>query len=82
MVVFSLTNPASLRVAEQILQEFLQSGELNTKAVIVVGNKTDLVRTREIPVDGDDYQLLTTILVFLLQRPDQLPPPIPASMWR
>ena len=52
LVVFSLTNPVSLREAEQILQKLWQSGDLNTKAVIVVGNKTDLVRTREVAIDG------------------------------
>ena len=53
LVVFSLTNPVSLREAEQILQKLWQSGDLNTKAVIVVGNKTDLVRTREVAIDGE-----------------------------
>ena len=53
LVVFSLTNPVSLREAELILQKLWQSGDLNTKAVIVVGNKTDLVRTREVAIDGE-----------------------------
>ena len=39
--------------SEQILQKLWQSGDLNTKAVIVVGNKTDLVRTREVAIDGE-----------------------------
>ena len=36
-----------------MLKSLWQSGHLNTKAVIVVGNKTDLVRAREVPIDGE-----------------------------
>ena len=36
-----------------LLQSLWQSGHLNTKAVIVVGNKIDLVRNREVPIDGE-----------------------------
>ena len=52
LVVFSVTDLGSLRVAEDLLQGLWQSSLLNTKAVIVVGNKIDLVRTREVPIDG------------------------------
>ena len=55
LVVFSLTSSASLREAELILQKLWQSGDLNTKVVIVVGNKTDLVRTREVAIDGEFF---------------------------
>lgn len=53
MVVFSVTDSATLREAEALLQSLWQSGHLNTKAVIVVGNKIDLVRNREVPIDGE-----------------------------
>ena len=53
MVVFSVTDSATLGEAEALLQSLWQSGHLNTKAVIVVGNKIDLVRNREVPIDGE-----------------------------
>ena len=53
VVVFSVTENSSLKEAEEILQKLWQSGHLNTKTVIIVGNKTDLVRTREVPIDGN-----------------------------
>jgi Rad/Gem-related GTP binding protein 1 len=52
LVVFSVTDRSSLREAKELLQRIWQCGDLNTKAVIVVGNKTDLVRTREVTIDG------------------------------
>ena len=39
------------------MQKLWQSGDLNTKVVIMVGNKTDLVRTREVPIDGWYFEL-------------------------
>ena len=55
VVVFSVTEADSLKEAEEILHKLWQSGHLNTKTVIVVGNKTDLVRTREVPIDGNYF---------------------------
>ena len=52
VVVFSVTEAGSVKEAEDILQNLWKSGELNTKANIIVGNKTDLVRTRQVPIDG------------------------------
>ena len=51
-MVFSLTSSVSFREAELIMQKLWQSGDLNTKVVIMVRNKTDLVRTIEVPIDG------------------------------
>jgi len=51
LVVFSVTDLDSLKEAETLLQGLWQSGHLNTKAVIVVGNKIDLARAREVPID-------------------------------
>ena len=56
-MVFSLTSSVSFREAELIMQKLWQSGDLNTKVVIMVGNKTDLVRTREVPIDGLYFEL-------------------------
>ena len=53
VVVFSATENSSLKEAEEILQKLWQFGHHNTKTVIIVGNKTDLVRTREVPIDGN-----------------------------
>ena len=53
LLVFSVTDLDSLKEAETLLQGLWQSGHLNTKAVIVVGNKTDLARAREVPIDGE-----------------------------
>ena len=53
LVVFSVTDLDSLKEAETLLQGLWQSGHLNTKAVIVVGNKIDLARAREVPIDGE-----------------------------
>ena len=47
-----MTDPSSLTTAETILQRLFQSGELVNKVVILVGNKTDLVRTRVVPIHG------------------------------
>ena len=55
LVVFSVTDLHSLREAETLLQGLWQSGHLNTKAVIVVGNKIDLARAREVPIDGENW---------------------------
>ena len=54
MIVFSVTDAASLSTAETILQSLCKSGDLITKVVIVVGNKTDLVRTRTVPIYGKE----------------------------
>ena len=51
--MFSVANFASLREAKMILKSLSLSGELNSKSVILVGNKTDLVRAREVLIDGN-----------------------------
>ena len=55
LVVFSVANLASLREAKMILISLSLSRELNSKAVILVGNKTDLVRAREVLIDGNIF---------------------------
>jgi len=51
VVVFSVTEEDSLQEAEEILDILWKSGNLASRAAIVVGNKTDLVRTRTVPID-------------------------------
>ena len=52
VVVFSVTDDGSLQEAREVLNILWQSGSLASRAVILVGNKTDLVRTRTVPIDG------------------------------
>ena len=52
VVVFSVTDSDSLGEAEEILQYLWKTGSLNTRATIVVGNKADLVRSRQVPIDA------------------------------
>ena len=61
LVVFSLTCAPSLEEAKFFLQLLHQSGDLLEKVVILVGNKTDLVRKREVATEGL-FHLLFMIL--------------------
>ncbi|XP_032678903.1 uncharacterized protein LOC116847715 isoform X1 [Odontomachus brunneus] len=45
-VVYSTTDRASVRVAEEVLQSLWRSDHVSARAVILVGNKIDLVRSR------------------------------------
>ena len=67
MIVFSVTDAASLSTAETILQSLCKSGDLGTKVVIVVGNKTDLVRTRTVPIYGKEKSLIV-YLIFVFKE--------------
>ena len=54
VVVFSLTEQASLATAKTILHNLSQVRDMaSNKAVILVGNKTDLVRARVVPSQGN-----------------------------
>jgi Rad/Gem-related GTP binding protein 1 len=52
VVVYSVVNMESMKVAEETLHYLFESGSCTNKAVILVGNKTDLVRTRVVNIDG------------------------------
>nr|XP_050851431.1 uncharacterized protein LOC127064437 isoform X1 [Vespula vulgaris] len=45
-VVYSTTDRASVRVAEEVLQALWRSDHVSARAVILVGNKVDLARSR------------------------------------
>ncbi|XP_025160688.1 uncharacterized protein LOC105182798 isoform X2 [Harpegnathos saltator] len=45
-VVYSTTDRASVRAAEEVLQSLWRSDHVSARAVILVGNKIDLVRSR------------------------------------
>jgi len=51
-VVYSTVDRASLRCAEETLQCLWKSDTVSSKAVILVGNKTDLVRSRTVTTEG------------------------------
>ena len=53
LVVFSLTDRESLEEARTVLERLWQCGVVGSLPVILVGNKTDLVRTRQVPADGE-----------------------------
>ena len=63
-----MTDAASLSTAETILQSLCKSGDLITKVVILVGNKTDLVRTRTVPIYGKEKLLISYVKYFLEGR--------------
>ncbi|KAF4526676.1 hypothetical protein B566_EDAN010105 [Ephemera danica] len=51
VVVYSVTDRASVRVAEDILHYLWRENFTQDKSVIVVGNKADLARARVIPTN-------------------------------
>lgn len=51
-VVYSTTDRASVRVAEEVLQTLWRSDYVSARAVILVGNKVDLVRSRLVSTEG------------------------------
>ena len=53
VVVFSLADSSSLEDTKLILDKLWQSGVTGTLPLILVGNKTDLVRTRQVPIEGE-----------------------------
>ena len=52
VIVYSVVDNTSLKVAEDILQYLWRTRSGTDKAVILVGNKSDLVRTRAVPIVG------------------------------
>ncbi len=65
VIVYSVVDSDSLRSVEEILQYLWRSGSSNDKAVIMVGNKADLVRTRTVNITG--ITVITVITVFPLK---------------
>ena len=52
IIIYSVVDPDSLNSAEEMLQYLWKTGSATTKAVILVGNKSDLVRTRAVSIVG------------------------------
>ena len=57
VIVYSVVDVTSLKIAEDILQYLWKTGSATDKATILVGNKSDLVRTRVVPIVGKDNQM-------------------------
>jgi GTPase SAR1 family protein len=53
VVVYSVTDRASIKVAEDILHYLWRQNFTQDKSVIVVGNKADLARARVVPTTGE-----------------------------
>ncbi|XP_022244824.1 GTP-binding protein RAD-like isoform X1 [Limulus polyphemus] len=50
-VVYSVTNKHSFQQAKNLLQQICETASINNKAVVLVGNKSDLVRLRVVTSD-------------------------------
>lgn len=53
IIVYSIVQRSSFRVAEEILNYLWRENVTKDKAVIVVGNKADLARSRAITTSGN-----------------------------
>ena len=61
VIVYSVVDSNSFQKAEEILQYLWRTGSSTNKAVILVGNKSDLVRTRVVSIVGKEKAYLLTI---------------------
>ena len=52
VIVYSVVDADSFQKAEEILQYLWRTNSSSGKAVILVGNKSDLVRTRAVSIVG------------------------------
>lgn len=57
VVVFSVVDKGSFRIAEEIINYLWQENYTKDKAVILVGNKADLARARLITSQGKRYAI-------------------------
>jgi Rad and Gem related GTP binding protein 1 len=60
VVVYSVTDRSSVKVAEDILHYLWRQNFTQDKSVIVVGNKADLARARVVPTTGELIKRLTS----------------------
>lgn len=58
IVVYAVTDRSSFEKAVDILFTLKERGATISKAVILVGNKSDLARTREVHMEGKDINVL------------------------
>ena len=83
VVVFSLADSSSLEDTKLILDKLWQSGVTGTLPLILVGNKTDLVRTRQVPIEGEkDKKKLRRCEEIFPQRRGSWPGGMVSSMLR
>lgn len=62
-VVYSSADRSSLACAERILQNLWTSDNISTRAVILVANKADLVRSRVVPTEGKSNIFFILLIV-------------------
>ena len=55
VIVYSVVDTDSFKKAEEILQYLWRTNSATDKAVILVGNKSDLVRTRVVSIVGKTF---------------------------
>lgn len=71
-VVYSTADRASFRQAEQSLQALWKTDSIRSKAVILVANKTDLVRSRVVSTQGNiQHETVTpqnTIITIIMKQ--------------
>lgn len=53
IIVYSVVDRSTLQIAEETLQSLWKTDSIASKAVILVGNKTDLVRSRTVTTEGE-----------------------------
>lgn len=66
VIVFSVVDNDSFSKAEEILQYLWRTSSSTDKAVILVGNKSDLVRTRTVSIVGKkiDHQIKVKLSIY------------------
>lgn len=66
IIVYSIVQRSSLRCAEETLNYLWRENVTKDKAVIVVGNKADLARSRVITTSGNGWAFAIKTLVLLV----------------
>lgn len=57
-IVYSITDRHSVRVAEECLQSLWRSDHISARAIILVGNKVDLARSRLVSTEGKELKII------------------------
>ena len=62
VIVYSVVSSESLKEAEETLQYLWRTGSMTDKAIIMVGNKTDLVRSRVVNIVGKRITIIVATI--------------------
>lgn len=63
VIVYSVTDKASFEKASELRIQLRRARQSENIPIILVGNKSDLVRSREVSVDGKQHGLLSVIIM-------------------